>query len=268
MNYITQYIDQDVNYYVVPVAGEQTGIYMLNETNDEPTASSDDLFKGSVRLAPGSIVAIDDKNYKVAQRRLQNSHNWTFENGGLVFYGLQYDTVYAMDYQHESGYKDHQFTNVEGWFANMQFNPCFGILVDNDDPSKRTFVFYKVDSKWIQNPYLDYTNAQQIESIDDIIHDLLFSIDEQSISSTIYGDYTIVSCKLNRSFDDTKVVIHPLVNTPVCYEYDVNSEGEFSVRYRTQDLYGNQIKFAVYASSICAGTVDVDVGTNAFTLSL
>ena len=96
----------------------------------------------------------------------------------------------------------------------------------------------------------------------------MFCIDEQSISSTTYGDYTLVNCKLNRSFDDTLVTIRPLVNTPVTYEYDVNSDGEFSVRYRTQDLYGNQIKFAVYASSICAGTVDVDVGTNAFTLSL
>ena len=270
MNYIVPYIDQTYTVdYIVPVAGQQTGVYVITETdnNVQPTASSDDLFKGSIRLSAGTIVNINGQNYRIVQRRLQNSTNWTYESGALVFYGRQHDHMMAMDYQHESGYTDSHFKNLEGWFANLGFAPMFGILVDNDAPDKRTLIFYEVAGHILRNPYLDYESAESVSSIDNIVDDLLFSINQNSIRVNKSQDTTTVSFELNHCFEDTMCHVYPLISVPSANELS-RTGNTFIVTYNNSLIVNNIIKFAVYASPICAGTVTVDLSSLTSTLSL
>lgn len=268
MNYIIPYIGGAVDYKIIPVAGVYTGVYLLQpiSSNTSTTITSDTLFSGATKLNTLEVVELNGVKYEIILRRVQKSSNWTFENGSIVFYGLQHDHMLAMDYQHETGYKDHQFENVEGWFANMQFNPCFGVLVDKDNPQNRTLVFFETDNQ-IRNPNLDYTNAQSVSSIDDIIHQLLFCVEENQITIS-QGEYTNITFSLNRWFDNQTVVVQPLVNVPLANEVSVNDQGQATLVYRTSDLYGSMIKFRVFASPISAGTITIDLSTNATTLSL
>ena len=268
MNYIIPYIGGNVDYKIIPVAGVYTGVYLLQPVSSDisTTITSDTLFSGATKLNTLEVVELNGVKYEIWQRRVQKSSNWTFDNGSIVFYGIQHDHMLAMDYQHESGYKDHQFENVEGWFANMQFNPCFGVLVDNDNPQNRTLVFFETDNQ-IRNPNLDYSNAQSVSSIDDIIHSLLFCVEQNQITIS-QGEYTNITFCLNHWFDNQTVVVQPLINVPLANEVAVNEQGQATLVYRTSDLYGSTIKFRVFASPISAGTVTVDLSTNAITLSL
>lgn len=268
MNYIIPYIGGNVDYKIIPVYGTYAGVYLLREAlaSTPITISPSQLFSGDSKLNSGEVVQIDGVKYEIWQRRVQKANNWTFANGSLVFYGIQHDHMLAMDYQHETGYKDHQFENVEGWFANMQFNPCFGVLVDNDNPQNRTLVFFETDNQ-IRNPNLDYSNAQSVSSIDDIIHSLLFCVEQNQITIS-QGEYTNITFGLNRWFDNQTVVVQPLSNVPLANEVAVNEQGQATLVYRTSDLYGSIIKFRVFASPISAGTITIDLSTNATTLSL
>lgn len=268
MSYVIPYIGGNVDYQIIPVCGTYTGVYLLKEVQAfaPTTLTSTELFSGNTKLSNGEVVEINGAKYEIWQRRVQKSSNWTFENGSIVFYGIQHDHMLAMDYQHETGYTDHQFTDVEGWFANLQFNPCFGVLVDNDNPQNRTLVFFETANQ-IRNPNLDYTNAQSVSSIDDIIHQLLFCVEENQIMIS-QGEYTNITFSLNRWFDNQTVVVQPLVNVPLANEVSVNEQGQATLVYRTADLYGGMIKFRVFASPISAGTITVDLSNNATTLSL
>lgn len=268
MNYVVPYIGGNIDYIIIPVAGTYTGVYLLQPVPSDisATITSDMLFSGATKLNTLEVVELNGVKYEIILRRVQKSSNWTFENGSIVFYGLQHDHMLAMDYQHETGYKDHQFENVEGWFANLQFNPCFGVLVDNDNPQNRTLVFFETDNQ-IRNPNLDYSNAQSVSSIDDIIHSLLFCVEQNQITIS-QGEYTNITFGLNRWFDNQTVVVQPLVNIPLANEVAVNEQGQATLVYRTSDIYGSIIKFRVFASPISAGTITVDLSTNATTLSL
>lgn len=268
MNYVVPYIGGNVDYIIIPVAGTYTGVYLLQPVPSDisTTITSDTLFSGATKLNTLEVVELNGVKYEIILRRVQKSSNWTFENGALVFYGIQHDHMLAMDYQHETGYKDHQFENVEGWFANLQFNPCFGILVNNDNPADRTLVFFETANQ-IRNPYLNYNDAVNVSSIDDIIHDLLFCVEENQITIS-QGEYTNITFGLNRWFDNQTVVAQPLINVPLANEVAVNEQGQATLVYRTSDLYGDTIKFRVFASPISAGTITVDLSSNATTLSL
>lgn len=269
MNYIIPYIGGNVDYKIIPVYDTYAGVYLLKETiaSTPITISPSQLFSGDSKLNSGEVVQIDGVKYEIWQRRVQKANNWTFANGSLVFYGIQHDHMLAMDYQHESGYKDHQFTNVEGWFANLQFNPCFGVLVNQGQGSpNNTLIFFETENQ-IRNPNLDYVNAQSVSSIDDIIHQLLFCVEQSQITYS-QGEYTTVTFGLNRWFENQTVTVQPLVNIPLANEVQVNSQGQATLVYRTADLYGSVIKFRVFASPISAGTITVDLSTNTNTLSL
>ena len=270
MNYIIPYIGGNVDYKIIPVYGTYAGVYLLREVLDSTpiTISPSQLFSGDSKLNSGEVVQIDGVKYEIWQRRVQKANNWTFANGSLVFYGIQHDHMMAMDYQHESGYKDHQFTNVEGWFANLQFNPCFGVLVNQGQGSSaNTLIFFETENQ-IRNPNLDYTNAQSVSSIDSIIHSLLFCVENQPITISSDSIYTTVTFQLNMWFENQKITVQPLINIPLANEVQVDSQGQAQLTYRTSDLYGSIIKFRVFASPISAGTVEVDLSTNLTTLTL
>lgn len=269
MNYVIPYIGGNVDYQIIPVYGTYAGVYLLKEvsTSTPATLTSTELFSGNTKLNSGEVVEIDGTKYEIWQRRVQKSNNWMFENGALVFYGLQHDHMYAMDYQHESGYKDHQFENVEGWFANMQFNPCFGILVDKGtgDPNN-TLVFFETENQ-IRNPNLTYPAESSVSSIDDIIHALLFCVEnEVEIAST--SEFFDVTVQLNRWFTNQTVTAQPLINAPVANEVNITAEGKATFRFRLSSLYGSVIKFRVFTSPISAGTITIDLSTGTTALSL
>lgn len=269
MNYTIPYIGGNVDYQIIPVYGTYAGVYLLKEVlaSTPITLTAEELFSGNTKLNSGEVVEIYGTKYEIWQRRVQKANNWTFENGALVFYGLQHDHTYAMDYQHESGYKDHQFENVEGWFANMRFDPCFAILVDKGagDPNN-TLVFFETENQ-IRNPNLTYPVDSQVSSIDDIIHTLLFCV-EGEIETAVTTDFTDITVQLNRWFAGQTVTAQPLVNVPVANEVSVTAEGKATFRFRNADLYGSVIKFRVFASPISAGTITVDLSTNTTALSL
>ena len=261
------------NQKLIPVFGKVVGFYLLEETQ-EPieynTISEDTLFSGNEKLQQGNIVTLsaDGKQYYIKQRRVQKYPGWIFKPGAFVFFGLQHDHPYVLDYQHAAWYKEHSFVDLEGWFVNQDFTPVFGIFIDEvlDDPKQHDIVLFEHKDQ-IRNPILNYIAITTANRINDIYHEMTYCVEQVNPSIAEDDSYVHVQFTMNKTYNGQKVYIKPIINVPSINEVELNARGIGKVSYLKSTLLGSTVSFEVYANEISAGRVTVDI-TNSATFTI
>lgn len=266
MYYSTSYFgDRASTQQFIPVFGNYIGFYLLEEMQeplDYNTISEATLFSGATRVAPGNIVTLsaNNKQYSIRQRRVQAFPSWLFNPGAFVFFGMQHDHYYVMDYQKAAWYKDHDFTNLEAWFMNQHFTPVFGIFIDQqrNDPRNYDIILFEHEEQ-VRNPQLDYSNITAVNQVNDVYHAMTYCVEQVTPTITQDENFVTVRFTMNKTYTGQHVYIKPLVNVPVIHDIALDERGTGEVIYRKDSLYGNTISFDVYPNAISAGRVTVDL---------
>ena len=266
MYYITNYFGDDTpERKYITVFGKYVGFYVLEETTehvDYDTISETTLFSGETRISPGNIVTLSQtgKQYIIRQRRVQNFPGWLYQPGSFVFFGTQHEQYYVLDYNRAAWYRQHEFTNLEGWFVNQNFIPIFGIFIDQTrtDPRDYDIVFFEQQNQ-VRNPNLDFANATKIDGIDNVYHEINYCVEQ--VTPTVIDDsqYITIQFTMNKTYTNQKVEIKPLINVPVANQITLDERGTGKVVYNKALLYGTTISFDVYPSYISAGRVTIDI---------
>lgn len=259
MNYLIPTVDNYDYYKYIHVAGNFVGFYQLEPTvNANITISKEDLYSGEYKISQGNVVMIDNQLYKINNRRVQQYSSWMFTPGSLVFFGLQHDHVYALDYYKASWYKSSSFNDLEGWFVNQSFNPVLGICVNEQTNSVSScdLILFEWNNQ-IRNPNLDYDNAIVSDRINSIVNNIMYRVINSNYTKESNGDITVMF-ELNKSYNNQQVYIKPLINTPVYYNVSI-SNNVGSVKYNSKTIYGSTISFEVICNSISAGIVNVNI---------
>lgn len=261
------------NQKLIPVFGKFVGFYLLEET-PEPieynTISEDNLYSGNEKLQQGNIVTLsaNGKQYFIKQRRVQKFPGWIFKPGAFIFFGLQHDHPYVLDYQQAAWYKEHSFVDLEGWFVNQDFTPVFGIFIDEalNDPKEHDIVLFEHKGQ-IRNPRLNYIAITTANRINDIYHEMTYCVEQVEPSVTQDTDFVKVRFTMNKTYAGQVVNIKPLVNVPVASIIELDARGTGEVVYKTSHLHGANIMFDVYPNNISAGCISVDI-TNPTTFTI
>lgn len=264
MYYSTSYFgERTETQQFIPVFGNYVGFYLLEETVeplDYNTISDATLFSGETKVGSGNIVTLsaNNKQYSIAQRRVQAFPNWLFNPGAFVFFGLQHDHYYVMDYQQAAWYKDHDFANLEAWFMNQHFTPVFGMFIDQQRSDPRDYDIILFEHKdQVRNPLLDYTNITSVDHVDNVYHAMTYCVEQVTPTVVQDNDFVKVRFTMNKTYLGQHVYIKPLVNVPVMNDIELDARGTGEVIYRKSSLYGNTISFDVYPSAISAGRITV-----------